>query len=74
MANIYYEKAERFGLGSYFQPHMGNIIIADSEMDAATALKVAQYITAYPAYILGHEEDYYFITRLDELAADRYRL
>ena len=60
------ELVNSYGLGDYFNPYMGNILIP-SLVDVKE--KVIVFLKENPDWVLGYEaeSDYYYITEIDNL-------
>ena len=60
------ELVNSYGLGEYYNPYMGNILIV-SLVDVKE--KVSKFIKENPDWVLGYEADsgYYYITEVENL-------
>lgn len=60
------ELVNSYGLGDYFNPFMGNILIRSL---ADVKEKVSKFLKENPDWVLGYEAEsgYYYITEIDNL-------
>ena len=62
-----YELFDTFGLGEFYNPHMGNALIPVNVLDIVVLSKVNALLLNNTNFVMGYEEGYMFITERDNL-------
>lgn len=62
-----YKLFEKYGLEEYYQFEMGNLIIYPKDFSINVQSKVIDFLKSNTEYVLGFEESYYFVSRIDDL-------
>ena len=59
--------ADKYLIGRFYQPEVGNIVIPDRETNPTVMENVLLFVQENTDWVLGHEDDYWYITSLEDL-------
>ena len=62
-----YDLAVAYKLDEFYQVHSGNIIIPEEEFKEPITRYVMIFLKDNSKWVLGHEEDYWFLTTLADI-------
>ncbi len=61
-----YAMFDSYGLSSFYQFEVGNLIIYPDEMTTDVQRKVLEFIKENCQYTLGYEENFYYVSKFDD--------
>ena len=62
-----YELISKYHLDEYYQVIMGNLIIPNDSLNDFTLKCILIFLKDNPEWVLGHEENYWYVNTLDDL-------
>ena len=66
IGKLTYKLFEKYNLVQFYQFEMGNLIIYPADFSVDIQKRIMQFLKNNPNYILGFEENYYYVSRIDE--------
>ena len=62
-----YEKVNNFGLGTYYDPYSGHIIISREDLTVDLMILVHAFLLNNREWCMGYEEDFLYVSPIEDL-------